>query len=247
MCFVLVLWMMIDKCDCVSKIERTLEKPSIKPLYLNTRTRETTVFVYGRFQCPEDTIADIDYGTILKFQKVSDSKKNSTDFELVLFHDAKIYFPKLTLRSKSTSESLDIYLNDIKDESVQNERFGTKCKIGISSSSDNKTSTFTSIVQNCEEYAMSDYFIIGINKSSEILRFDSDIFCFNSNEENIKYFTSRCSKNISSEPQYVTFRKDKMAADKVDLLYLIYIFQPVGSNCVHPCIADKERWFFTII
>ncbi|XP_062583704.1 uncharacterized protein LOC134245441 [Saccostrea cucullata] len=138
MWFVLALLMIIDNCDCVLNIERALEKPSIRPLNLKARTQDTTVFVYGRFQCPDDTYVDIDYGTIVKFQKVLDSTKNSTDFELVLYHDSGMH-SKLTLRSKSSLESLVIYLNDKADKSVQTGHFGTKCEVGISSLSDHNS------------------------------------------------------------------------------------------------------------
>ncbi|XP_061190018.1 uncharacterized protein LOC133197845 [Saccostrea echinata] len=248
MCFTTsVIWIMIGRCDSTSKTMRILETPNIKPLYLNvseSRT-ESRVTVYGRFRSPQDTTAEIDDGTIVKFDKVLNSEGSSMDFELVLYYDIWRYLPRLTLSSNSASEFLHIYLSEIVDDYVQTDFTGTDCSVGINRSSESQSTTYNSVIQNCN-YAIDDIFTIGLNKSGEIIRLDSDMYCYSSNAENMKYFKSRCSLYVSDDPLYVTFYEDKMAADNVELLYLNYMFNPVGP-CSQKCIANIKRWFFSII
>ncbi|XP_061190101.1 uncharacterized protein LOC133197944 [Saccostrea echinata] len=226
---------------------RILETPSIKPLYLNVSKsmKDSRVTVYGGFKCPDDTTAEIDDGTIVKFDKVLNSGGSSTDFELVLNYDMRRYLARLTLSSKSASEFLHIYLRGLVDDSVQTDFTGTNCSVGINRSSESQTTTYTSAIQNYNN-GVDDKFTIGLNKSGKIIRLDSNIYCYSLNAEYRKYFKSRCSMYESEDPLYVTFYEEKMATDNVELLYLNYMFNPLG-HCSQICITNMKRWFFSII
>ncbi|XP_062608064.1 uncharacterized protein LOC134269899 [Saccostrea cucullata] len=234
------MWIMLESCNCTSKTIRILETPNIKPLYLNVSKsmKDNRVTVYGGFKCPDDTTAEIDDGTIVKFEKVSNSGGSATGFELVLYYDMWRYLARLTLRSKSASEFLQIYLRGKVHNSVQTDIIGINCSVGINMSSKGQTTTYTSAIQNCND-GVYDKFVMVLNKSGEIIRLDSNIYCYSLHAEYRKYFKSICSFHDPDAPLYVTFYEDKKAADNVELLYLNYMFGPLGY-CSNICIANMR-------
>ncbi|XP_061190097.1 uncharacterized protein LOC133197939 [Saccostrea echinata] len=244
---VFVVYMLIERCHCASEIIRNIEEPNIKPLYLNVSesAEENKVTVYGKFRGPKDTTGKMKYGTIVKFDKVLDSTEESSEYEFVLSHDSRRYWPRITLTSKSALESMKIYFNWIVDEPVQSKFTGGNCLVGINKSSENHSTTYTPVLQNCN-HRIDDYFKFGFNKSGEIVQLHSDMYCFSGNDEYKKYFTSNCTLSGPFHLSYVTFYENKMAADNVQLLYLNYMFSPVGP-CSYQCIADLKEWFFSII
>ncbi|XP_061190093.1 uncharacterized protein LOC133197934 [Saccostrea echinata] len=243
----LVIWLVIESCSCTSKEIRVLGKPKIRPLYLNVSEwkGDNVVTMHGRFQCPPDTTAEFS-GKTISFDNVSDSMDGSSNFKMVLFDDRWGWLPRLTLSSKSASEEMHIYLSDVVDDNVQTSFLGTNCLVGINRSSEKQSTTYTSVIQSCNNAPIIEKFNIGLNKSGEIIRLDSDVYCYGSNDEYGKYFKSRCSMYISNDPLYVTFYEENMAADNIELYYLTYQFDPVGP-CSHNCISDIKRWFFSVV
>ncbi|XP_062608067.1 uncharacterized protein LOC134269900 isoform X2 [Saccostrea cucullata] len=239
--------MLIAKCQCTSEFIRNMEEPYIKPLYLNVSeaAEENTITVYGRIRGPRDTTGKMKYGTIVKFDKVFESTEGSTDYEFVLSHDSRRYWPRITFSSKSASESMKIYLNWIVDDQVQSEFTGGECLVGITKSTENHSTTYTPVLQNCD-HRISDYFKFGLNVSGKVVKLHSDMYCFSGNEEYKKYFTSNCTTYGVYDLSYVTFHEGKMAADNVELLYLNYMFDPMGP-CAYHCIADVKEWYFPIV
>ncbi|XP_061186347.1 uncharacterized protein LOC133194401 [Saccostrea echinata] len=231
-----------------SKAVRVLEKPNIKPLYLNvSESREEMTTMYGRFRCPLDTTVAFGEGTIVKFDKVSNSEENSTVFELVLYYDTWRYQPKFLLQSKSASEALFIYLKGrVEHSTVQTEFSGTNCSVAINRSSKKQSTTYTSVVQNCDQNLNFSNFRFWLDKSGRVLSIPYDNHCKESNTEEAKYFESVCSSYVSNDPLNVTFYEDKMAAENVKLIHFAYKFQPAGP-CTDSCLTDIKQWFFSII
>lgn len=244
---VFVMWLLVDRCHCTSDAIRVSAEPQIKPLYLNVSEwkGDNVVTMHGRFQCPSDTTAEFE-GKTIRFVKVSDSNDGSSNFEMVLFDDRWGWLPRLTLKSKSALEEMHIYLSDVVDDSVQTSFLGRNCLVGINRSSEKQSITYTSVIQSCNSASIIEKFNIGLNKSGEIIRLDSDVYCYGSNEKYGKYFKSTCSMYVSDDPLYITFYEDNMAADNIELYYLTYHFEPIGP-CSHNCIADIKRWFFSVV
>ncbi|XP_062592873.1 uncharacterized protein LOC134254362 isoform X2 [Saccostrea cucullata] len=245
---VLVMWLLVDRCHCTSTAIRVSAEPQIKPLYLNVSefNGDSVVTMHGRFQCPPDTTAEFE-GKYISFDKVSDSNDGSSNFEMVLFDDTWGWLPLLKLKSKSALEEMHIHLSDAVDDYVQTSFLGRNCLVGINRSSEKQSTTYTSVIQSCNSPSISEKFDIGLNKSGEIIRLNSDdVFCFRYNEEYRKYFKSTCSMYVSDDPLYVTFYENKMAADNIELYYLTYQFDPIGP-CSQTCIAHMKRWFFSVV
>ncbi|XP_062592876.1 uncharacterized protein LOC134254363 [Saccostrea cucullata] len=200
--------------------------------------------MHGRFKCPPDTIAQF-AGKSISFNKVSDSIDDSVNFEMVLFEDQWKWLPRLTLRSNSVSEKMNIYLSHIPDNNVQTEFLGKNNLVGIYKSSENKSTTYTAVIESFNNDPISEKFDIGLNKSGEIIRLNSDVYCYGLNTEYRKYFKTRCSMSVSRDPLYVTFYEDNMAADNIELYNLTYILKP--DPCGYHCIASINKWFFKVV
>ncbi|XP_062583695.1 uncharacterized protein LOC134245433 [Saccostrea cucullata] len=267
----LVFWVLIECCHCTSKSVRVLEKPNIRPLYFNASlsTEENKVTVNGRYQCPEDTKLSFFErydGRLIKFKKVLNTKENTTECEIALKYDAGRYKPFFWLRSKTASERLFTFVSNKVNKNFQTEFSGTDCSVGVNRSTHNKTIKYISQFRNCDQSPrIRETFSIWLNKSGKIESYNSDVYCTYLNKEYMKYFKSRCSSDVSSDPFYIEFYDDKMAADNVKLFDLSYSFQPMETcskecdpankrwwfmpvvNCTKACVVANKRWYFSLI
>ncbi|XP_062575510.1 uncharacterized protein LOC134237429 [Saccostrea cucullata] len=267
----LVFWVLIDCCHCISKTIRVLEKPNIRPLYFNASVSpgENKVTVNGRLMCPEDTnVSFFEYydGRLIRFDKVLNAKENTTECEIALNYDAGRYRPSFWVRSKSTSERLLIYVSMNVNNHLQTDFSGTECSVGLDRSTHKKTIKYISRIQNCDQNPrIRETFSFSLRVSGKFSSLTSDVYCSDFKSKSMKYFKSRCSSEMSSDPFYIEFYEDKMAADNVKLLDLSYSFQPMEScsiacdpanrrwwfmpvvNCTKACVVANKRWYFSII